>query len=197
MGKPDFVVFIAGSGVVDQSVGVEDEGDDGLLGKGGELPLVDAGAVVNPLALAGGKFVFSDDDPILKATGSLFSVLLPREENVYGLSGRRVVFGFGFLGRRFDSEQEHGKVNVDGRGFGHQKGFMPFARFADDGVFDEGVAKIDLGGEGDFPLARVKADFANLKFSGTGGLDERFGFLGFFFRRNGRRFRASGLRCKQ
>lgn len=171
---------------------IKNEGDDGLLGQGGEASLVDAGAVVNPLAFACGKFVFSDDDPILEAPRLLFSVFLPEDENVDGWTGRqRVVFGF--WGRRFGSEQEHGKVNVDGRGFGHQKGFMPFARFADDGVFDKGVAKIDLGGEGDFPLARVEADFANLKFSGTVGLDEILGFLEFFCRK----LRASGWRCKQ
>ena len=170
---------------------VKDEGDDGLVGGSAKLPVFDAGAVVNPLAFAGGKFVFSDDDPVLKASCLLFSVLLPRDENVYGLSGRHgVVFGFSW--RRFGSEQEHGKVNVERISFGHQQGFMSFARFADNGVFDEGVAKVNLGGEGDFPLARVEADFANLKFSWTGGLDEVLGFLEFFCRR---RLRCLGALC--
>lgn len=74
---------------------VEDEGDDGLVGGGSEVSVVDAGAVVTPLAFACGKFVFSDDDPVLEATCLLFSVFLPEDENVDGLSGRqRVVFGF-------------------------------------------------------------------------------------------------------
>lgn len=160
------------------------------------MSVVDAGAVVNPLAFACGKFVFSDDDPVLEAPCLLFSVFLPEDENVDGLSGRqRVVFGF-FWGN-FDAEQEHGQVNVDGIGFGHQKGFVSFAHFANDGVFDEGVAEIDLGGEGDFSLERVKGDFANLKFSGTGGLDEVLGFLEFFCRGKCRRLRALGWRRKQ
>lgn len=86
---------------------------------------------------------------------------------------------------------------MNGIGFGHQKGFVSFARFANDGVFDEGVAKIDLGGEGDFSLERVKGDFANLKFSGTDGLDEVLGFLEFFCGGKCQRIRASGLRRKQ
>ena len=191
---PEVVTVVAGGGGVEEGVMVSVNGDEGAFTFGDEAPVIDFGAVEDPGVEVGrGDAEVAVLEPLGERRGVFFAIDFPfgGELDAVGAGGFGFLFleGEGFVFGEFGEEaggaggvvgEEEGDLEVEGSDGGGEDGFVVFAGFVDEDVFDGDLLMEEGAGEADFAFGGVDLDGAEGVLGGRGFLEAALGGGHFF-----------------